>query len=303
MKKILLPFLLLVLALFIIPASAGNYSTLGADYLNTDVTIFDSVTSVNYDVSGGSGDDLGSLAITKIEIYGLSSAKIVNFTLTQWNGVEHTGQINYTAYKLGDVGYSYYSLELDGESKAWEGLDVTPEKVFLTSYVKEEDTQKKGLLISEVSFINYILRDDKCVFSEASDIDRYPLKKITLASTSPVNVGITYADTEVVLDSMDNENIDVLAWIGNILSFAGSVGTIIFGLIYVFKLLFVDHLLSIIVLYESVCMAYSASQSRDIISFLRKFIRYNRALVEALIGFISVVISIFHKIIDAIKPF
>jgi hypothetical protein len=293
MKKILL---LLVLAIFIIPVSAGNYSSLGAGYLAGDVTTFEDVTNVEFDLSGE------GTVFTQVEIYKINQPGLIEFELTQGNGATHTGLVNYSV-EAGIINTCYFTLELDSDSKSWSGMDVTPEKVFLTSYARDEDTQQTGLLISEVSLINFILMDGKCVFSEVSDIEDYPLVKLTLTSTNPISVGVTYAETGTVQDAMDNENIDVLAWIGNILSFAGSAGTIIFGLIYVFKLLFVDHLLSIIVLYESVCMAYSASQSRDIISFLRKFVRYNRALVEALIGFISVVISIFHKIIDALKIF
>jgi len=294
MKKFLF-FSLLTLIFLFAPASAGNYSSLGAGYLAGDVTTFEDVTNIDFDLSGE-----GSV-FSQVEIFKINQPGVIEFTLTQGNGEVHSGLINYSVDEGFISNTCYFTLELNSDSKTWSGMDVTPEKVFLTSYARDEDTQITGLLLSEVSLINFILMDGKCVFTEVPDITEYPLVKLSLTSTAPISVGITYEDTKTVQGAMDNENINVLSWIGRLLEFAGSALDIVFSLIYVFKLIFIDHFLSVIVLYESVIVAYTASNSKDLISFLKKFIKYNRSLIDAIVGFIESVISIFSKIIQSLK--
>jgi len=294
MKKILL--FLLVLTLIIIPASAGNYTMLNVWSVDGETISFNDVNSISFDAAEQNS------AIAEITISGIQPAT-VDITLTQGNGAVHTGKIIYS--KSGVLGTTgEFTLQLNNESKSWSGLDVTLEKIYITAYVRDQDLNQDGLMITDGWIGSTLGGYTNSVFSAIPDIGDFPITKVSIScADDKINAVIKYAEIADVKEEIKDEDFSILSWLGTLFSFVTSAGEIVFSLIYVFKLLFVDHLLSIIVLYESVCMAYAAHQSRDIISFLRKFVRYNRALVEALIGFISVIISIFHRIIDAIKPF
>ncbi|WOF15994.1 hypothetical protein F1737_04390 [Methanoplanus sp. FWC-SCC4] len=293
-KYYLLLSLLLALAIFQ-PAAAGNYTSLEVWSVNGETISFSDINTIEFDAAEKHS------AIAEVTLSGIQPGTI-DLKFHQLNGNVIPGQILYTRSGVLDS-TGEYTLALGNESKSWSGLENYLDKIFLAAYVKDLDSNEIGLLITDVWIGNTVSGYANSVFSSVPDLGNFPVTKIEITSSDKIRVDIKYAEFGEVQKEIKDEDFNVLSWMGRLFEFVANAGGILFQIIAIFKFLFIDHFLSIIVLYESVCMAYAAANSRDIFSFCKKLIRYNKALFEAIIGFINVIISIFHKIIDAIKIF
>ena len=300
-KSFIIIFLLL---LIVVPAAAvdsGNYTSLSVYNANTDSISFDDVSVVSYN----SMSETEAEAITELTFSGVRPGTY-DLTLTQANGNEHSGQIIYeTSGILGSSGN--WTLTLDGYSHSWSGINVEPlGKIFLGTYAQNIDTNEKGLIIVDGWIGNTILGtvtgQYNCVFAPESTIDTYPIIQVDVSGTDNFNLLISYGDYESVTQEIKNNDLSFWDYIGNLFSFVGDIAGILFAIMAAFKFIIIDHFFQIIVFYEVLVMAYSAGKSRDIFSFGKKVIRYNKALFEAILGFIKVIVGIFHYLIDSLKP-
>lgn len=298
--------LLLLSLLIIAPAAAevtlGNYTTIDVYQQQKGSIQFENV----YDAAFNSISDTNVDAISNIEFYNIHPGTY-DFTLTQANGNTHTGQIFYnTSGILGTT--AEWTLTLDGESHSWDtvvNVDIVG-KVFIATYAMNMDTSQKGLLLMDAwggqTVIGYITGNYNCVFVDENSIVEYPITQVDVTGTDPFYLQVSYGNYDDISGELQKEPTNIWTWINNILGFVGSVGDIIFAITYAFKFIIVDHFFQIIVFYEVLVMAYSAGTSRDIFSFGKKMMRYNKALFEAILGLIKIVMEIFHRLIDALKP-
>lgn len=289
------PSIIFVLILLFIPSavSAGNFT-------NTD-TISGFETQTYREVGSNINWDLSAqgYAITSIQLSIYDIPSDTNFILYMLDGSTHQGKITYSNRSLISCDIT---LDLDGNSKFWTyyspgAIDLL--STYIGTYAKNADTGEFGILLAEkwITFTNI----ENYVFSPDPQIAAYPISSIEIIGTGKVSAVITYAEIGTVQKSITTDDFSIFDWAGQLFSFVGSISAIIFSLIAAFKFIVIDHWFSLIVLYESVTMAYAASQSRDIFSFCRKFFRYNKALFEVIIGFIAIIIQIFHRLIDALK--
>lgn len=282
-------------------AAAGNYTSLNVWTQSADTIIFSDVSVVSFDAF-----EQDAAAISEVTIFGINPGTYT-LVFSQANGHIHTGSIIHeSSGLLGSSGN--WTLMLDGYSHSWTGLNLQVlGEMYIATYAQDIDTGQKGLIIVDGwignTIIGTVTGQYNCVFSPDSSLAAYPVTQFEMYGTDEFTVTIGYGDYESVSEEISNEDISVWSWVGNITGFVGNIGNILFISIGIFKFIFVDHFFSIVVLYESVAMAYSASKSRDIFTFVKRFVRMNKALFEIIIGFISVIISIFHRIIDALKPF
>jgi len=136
-----------------------------------------------------------------------------------------------------------------------------------------------------------------------------PMTKITMISDKEVNVKIgttdylSFAEGYIEFQNIQTGNYTDTFTIWNLLEFAQGSFVIVSGVVYYFKLIFIDNGLLTFALFEAFALAWSAGTSRNIWSFYRKFIRVHVALFEFLLNVIRTVIEIFYMIIQAIKPF
>jgi len=294
--KACLIVLILLLALVVVtPTAAGNFTnadTVNAGYVSDIYS--ESGTSIHYDLSAD------GYAVTLLQITVYHRPSTTDFTLYMLDGSTHAGSITYSnlTYLSCDI-----TLTLDGNSEHWTyyapgGVDVL--NTYLGTYATNSDTGELGILLAEewITFTNI----DNYVFSPDSQIATYPISAVDISASDEVKATITYAYIDTVQKNINNTDLSLWEWVGQLFSFVGNIGVILFSLIAAFKFIVIDHWFALIVLYESVTMAYAASQSRDIFSFCRKVFRYNKALFEVVIGFINIIIDIFHKLIDALKP-
>ena len=293
-KACLIVLVLLALVL-ITPAAAGNFTN--ADTVNTGYVsdiYSESGTSIHYDLSAD------GYAVTQLQITVYHRPSTTDFTLYMLNGGTHAGSITYSnlTYLSCDI-----TLTLDGNNKYWTyyapgGVDVL--NTYLGTYATNSDTGELGILLAE-EWIS-LTGIDNYVFSPDPQVATYPISAIDISASEEVKATITYAKIDTVQKNIKNDDLSIWEWIGQLFSFVSSIGEILFSVIAAFKFIVIDHWFALIVLYESVTAAYAASQSRDIFSFVRKFFRYNKALFEVILGLINVIINIFHKLIDALKP-
>jgi hypothetical protein len=299
-KACLIVLVLLALVL-ITPAAAGNFTN--ADTVNTGYVsdiYSESGTSIHYDLSAD------GYAVTQLQITVYHRPSKTDFTLYMLDGSTHAGSITYSNLTTLTCDIT---LILDGNNKHWTyfapGFDRIPGGVdllntYIGTYATNSDTGELGILLAEewISLTNI----DNYVFSPDSQVSTFPISAIDISASQEVKATITYAYIDTVQKNIKNENKSLWEWIGQLFGFVGNVGEILFSVIAAFKFIVIDHWFALVVLYESVTMAYAASQSRDIFSFVRKFFRYNKALFEVILGFITIIIDIFHKLIDVLKP-
>lgn len=290
------PFIIFLLILLLIPSavSAGNFTNTDAimSGLISDTYLAEG-TDIHYDLS-----DQG-YAVTAIQLSIYHRPSETEFTLNMLDGSTHQGSITYSNLSLMSCDIT---LDLDSYSKHWTyyspgGIDLL--NTYIGTYATNADTGELGILLAE-EWISYT-DINNYVFSPDPQISVYPIKSVDISASERVSALITYAEIGTVQTSITTDNKSIFEWFGKLFDFVSSVSDIIFSTMAVFKFIVIDHWFSLIVLYESVTMAYAASQSRDIFSFSRKVFRYNKALFEAIIGFIAIIIQIFHRLIDALK--
>ena len=143
---------------------------------------------------------------------------------------------------------------------------------------------------------------------------------VVFASTTPANVEIYYSsysdwvntsqsysvgDITGILGDIGQQVrnlIENVPYAGELLDIFDTLYVITSGLIYYFKLIFIDNGLLTFALFESFTLAWAAGTSRNIWSFYRKYIRVHRELFEFLLGFVRGIIGIFAEIVNALKP-
>lgn len=295
MKKII--FTVFFILLLVSIATAGNYSTLTGYNLGEQKT-FEDITYLSFDASEYDS------AVTEITIYYINPNSRVDFVFTQWDNTDHSGYINYTKDALSGT----YEIDIDGYSKTWTGAELPIAlggKQYFSTYGRDLDTNEKGLILSEVWIGDIFTFSPNAVFSPVSNIEQYPIKEIYFASTDQISIIIRYQELDTAIDYITEgaDNSNFLTWIANLVSFIGEVIGIIWIFVDIFKFIFIDHFLEIITLYITITSAYCAGTSRDLMSFLKKWVGFQKKLIEALIGFIMAIINIFYMIINALIPF
>jgi hypothetical protein len=91
---------------------------------------------------------------------------------------------------------------------------------------------------------------------------------------------------------------DILSFFESLMGLLGSV----FAVFVIIEYIFVEHFFEIVIFYEVILLAYSAANSRDIISFSKKFIKSNMALFDFFMRLVGILVEITTRIIQALKP-
>lgn len=288
-------FILLLLSLMLCPAvmAGGNFTNADTwlEGQENQIAQFNSQTDVYFDLTDQ------NQAITLITLDDIVPGRI-DFILTMGSGEQHTGYIEYSR----DLVTASYDIGLDGNTKEWSALDNFLTKAYISTYATNQDTQTDGILLYESWFSN-LANLENYVFSPDPYISYFPITKLEIHSENPIKTTVSYASTVYVQQNIaeGTGSLIFFDWIWQMINFVGKVFGIIPALLSVFYFLFVTHFFDIIVLYEIVIMAYTAHNSRDMISFMRKFVRYNVNFLNFWIGFVDKIIEIFFKIIQALK--
>jgi hypothetical protein len=292
MKKIIFFSLLILICLF--PAvSAGNFTNadtwISGDH-NTE-TQFKDQTDIIFDLS--SQDKAISLIILDNIIPGE-----ISFTLTMGSGEQYEGYIHYSRELL----TASFDIGLGSQSHNWSSLENFLTKAYISTYATNQDTGQDGILLYESWFTNLNNLENYC-FQPDPYISSFPITKIEIHSDNPITATIAYADISYVQKDIEEGtgSTSYLKWLSDLINFVSRIFTVIPTILYVFYFIFIKHFFEIIVLYEIVLVSYTAYNSRDMVSFFKKFIDYNTKFVDFWIGFVNKILDIFYKIIQSLK--
>ena len=250
--------------------------------------------------------------VTSVDYQPPSGKVIVEVIHNVDDPVNVTGVIYYGTqslnYKISYVRPNFYTsriyLELGNENTTIENYDILglPKTVVIKLSVNNTGTVFMSLYYDS----GQLFKPGVGVVVQNAAYS--PINRIVLASTKEIDVEIGIVGYNEYLQGLEetiNEatgNYTNIYTIWNLLEFAHGSFVIISGVVYYFKLIFIDNGLLTFALFEAFTLAWSAGTSRNIWSFYRKYINVHRSLFEFLINLIERVVSIFYKIIQAIKP-
>ena len=147
---------------------------------------------------------------------------------------------------------------------------------------------------------------DHYLFESAQSVAATPIWKVAITNatyntyvyTCTDEDWATYAGKSIgySLDFWEEQSQESADLLDAIWGFAGTLWMIIL----VAKYFFIDHFFELVVLYEVVIMAYTAQGSRDIISFLRKFVRAQTKLFGAVLRLLEMLVNIVVKLIPGL---
>lgn len=283
--------LVILLAIVVSPASAEitliNGGVLGSQ------TIEISGSALDVDVA-----EIGPYGIIDAYIYEVSPGTTVMVTLSRPNGDTWTGSYGHRI--SGVTGNVSYSLGSSVTSREYLAI-IPADCMFWVGYAADSVSETSGIALIDLPSHS----SDAC-YVQVPYIDSLPITKIHLSTDNGDEIRIVahYAKTSAVSEHV-NQDLNQKSWteyLSQLLEIATGFLTAILVLFAVFKFVFLDHFVAVLVLFESVTIAYAASQSRGFIPFIQKFWRYNEGLVTFLLKFMSYVLDFFYRIIQALKP-
>jgi hypothetical protein len=299
MKILHLACLIILSCLLIIgSASAGNFTSStyndGSTYEYTNTG-----NEVHFDLS----DD--GFAIINFEFTVYNRPSTTDFTLTMLDGSTHVGSI---VYSNNTFSSGATTLTLDGSSKYWSygtifWTDIN--NLYISTYAKNTDTGDLGILLAEKRHIFSSLTNKyHYVFSPENIITEYPISKVDINSTgSDLYTFIRYQHIEKVKTKITTEtDTSILGYATQLYNFVLSTITLVYEIMSVFVTIIMGHYFQIFVLYECVVIAYTCNQyrNRDIVSWFKKFIKYQLAFIYFIFDFINIILEIFSKVVDTL---
>lgn len=277
--------------------SAGNFTSAtynaGSTYQYTNTG-----DEVHFDLS----ED--GFAVINIDFRIYNRPSTTDFTLTMLDGSTHTGSI---VYSNNTFSSGATTLTLDGSSKYWTYSTIfwtDYQNLYVNTYAKNTDTGDLGILLAEKGFLSSLTNIDHYVFSPDNIITESPISKVDITSTgSDLYTFIRYQPIEEVKTKIITEtDPSVLGYATQLYDFVIKTITLLYDIMSVFVTIIVTHYFELFVLYECVVIAYTADQyrNRDIISWLKKFMKYQIAFVYFIFDFINIVLEIFSKIVQTL---
>jgi len=164
---------------------------------------------------------------------------------------------------------------------------------------------------SQESYEIALIYDDGSLFKKGISIldDVLPqsaIYRVVLISNNPVTVKIGILSYDAYIggweETTKQPGESSIFNVQNLLAFAEGSYCIIANIIYYFNLIFIDNGLLTFALFEAFVLAYSATTSRNIFAFYRRYINAHKALFEFLVWLIDKIVRIFTSIINALKP-
>jgi hypothetical protein len=290
------PHIFILLAFLIV---AGMIvSPVCAYYSQMEILVSDDVANITQ----SHFNDVTSMAFENpsLAIYGINIKQRIDtttsITMIYGNDSVVTGS---TIYTLVFPLYSNRTVELNGESESQYFTDYFQfgQQEFVVSYASNI-SDSDGSLISNGFMIHnpaYIGQNIRAYFP-VSGFSTNLIKAVTITSDKNIDVVVLAAPADIVLKYSNSTDIPVLGVAQDWINFTISIGAqalgfvlILFGVIRFF---FIDNLLLTIALYLGVSLAYSAVSSRNIFQFYKKFIRFQRSMLDFMIQLWNYLIQI-----------
>lgn len=268
---------MMVMCMIASPVSAASYTLTGVPILYKDKidVNYQGVSEVTHDASE-TGRKIALIQFT------IPSESTVSFTLYYGNDSTVSGS---SENHHVDLTRTSSTVTLGGDSMTYTYIDTQPFYDFnLAGYARDADnSSRNGFLIYS---LNYgALDNNLAAFYEVANPGQNTIYKITATGTKNFDMYITDANPADVSAGASKSIVDVIAdWINFAIGIAFLVYDVVTGLFYWLKFFFVDNLGMTIALYLSISMAYSASTSKNIFQFFKKFFSDQRKLFEFILG-------------------
>lgn len=279
--------LLLLLSILAYPASADI--TLNSAGVAGSQTLEMSGSNLDVDVS-----EIGlGYGIVEIYIHEVSPGTNVSFTLSRSNGETWSGSYQHTISGItGNVTRHFGDLSASQEYVAVIPVDNS----FWIGYASDLDANTEGIALADVGS-----HPSDALYLPILYIDSLPITRIQLSTDTgdEIRIFAHYASASAISQHINDGS---TPWLDQLLEATDGFLVIVLTLFAAFKFVFLDHFLAIIVLFESITLAYAASQSNGFIPFVQKFWRYNEAFIFFILKFMSYIVNFFYRIIQAIKP-
>lgn len=299
-----LPLVLLVLVLLVAPAAA-TITPIGAQLPDAQFVTADGSTVI-FDLA----DLAPGHAMTTLTIRGIHVGESAQISLYQGDRLACTGIASYQAAGLCGMTHGNISLALGNSLVSWEELapgGSWRSLILVIRYAMDRsesgDLVSTGLLLSNHPPGGQ--SQDQYAYQAVAGILNSPITRVEVVSSdgTELTVTINHSDAGLLKPALtEHSEAKPENFIGKLSSFVFSVLNIIMVGIVVFKFVFIDHFFEVVVFYESIALAYAASQSRSLIVFFQKFAHYNERLIYFLMRVVQFVVDFFYKIIQSLKP-
>jgi hypothetical protein len=286
---ILLLAVLVLAGMIISPVAAASYTLTGYQEFNVLDVQKDEYTNVQSVTFDKSEEDK---AITLIH-FKVPQDHQVDFTIYYGTGATVTG----SASNVWDVSIfpattTTSSITFDGVTKSYSYFDTNPSwDYYLSGYARNNEDNTTGLIVYSAGYGSF--DNDLAVFKAVPNLGTNLIYRVDLSSDTTFDVDISYGSKSQVAATVSKDIIGVAGdWISFALSIAGSVLALVLAVFGLIKFFFIDNILLVIALWIGVTMAYSATSSKDIFGFYKKFFKLQRTLLDFIVGLWNTLVQI-----------
>jgi hypothetical protein len=289
--KVILLAVLLLAGMIISPVSAVTYTRTATPInglMEHDHVFVKDTYSTSFDASPEGKAVLETYFI-------VPSEGQVDFTLYYGTGSTVSGYME-NHHESGIFGFAYTNstVSINGVTKSYTYGDVVPlTELTITGYAYETNNNSvTGFLVSSYDYGGF-LGNDLAAFYSVSSIQNNLIYRIDATGTDSFSMEIVEAPQSTVTDAVSRSVFDAFNdWVNFAMGIARQLMDFVLMLFGIIKFLFIDNVLLVIALWISVTMAYSAISSKDIFGFYTKFFRYQRALLDFIVGLWNILVQI-----------
>jgi hypothetical protein len=294
--KAILLAVVLVLGMIVSPVCAESaYTLTGYQEFNVfDVQkdLFSNVYNLTFDKSQQ------DKAITLIH-FKVPQEHAVSFTLYYGSGNTASGSAsNVWNISIIPPHSTTSTIVFNGETKQYSYVDTNPDYDYYLSGYARDNTNQTGLIVYNAGYGGF--DNDLAIFKPVSNPAVNLIYKVVLSCDAPFDVDISYGSKGDVADSVSKTAFQTgNDWLNFGLMVGGSILGFVSAAFAWIKFIYMGNLLLVIALWFSVSMAYSATTSKDIWGFYKKFFGLQRSFFTFMFLIWQTVVSIIAQMIQA----
>lgn len=304
MRRFVTFFTLLLLAFLLIPTVSATYNITGyasLGYLISDLQKdeYTDIRILDYDALADSQD-----AIILVH-FKVPSNSYVNFTIhygSAGSTVSGWAENHLTSFYGVSTPWTVSTIHFNGETKSYTFFDTNPEYDYnLAGYARTLPNDTAGIIVYHAGYGSF--DNDLAIYmplSSTGSLAQYLINRIELSSPTNFDVDITHGPYDTVAKSATTTPLDEIPeLVSDLVSFVLSTGEFLYDFVSTLfrwlKFFFVENLAMTTALYLALSMAYSASRSKDIFAFFKRFISDQVKLYQFIVWCWDSFISIIHN--------
>jgi hypothetical protein len=288
---ILLLAVLVLAGVIVSPVSAITYTRTATPInglMEHDHVFINNTVSTTFDASPNGKAILEAYFIVPSEAQ-------VDFTLYYGSGGSVSGYME-NHHESGIFGFAYTNstVSINGVTKSYTYGDIVPlTELTITGYAYETGNNTvTGFLVSSYDYGGF-LGNDLAAFYPVNVINNNLIYRIDATGTDSFNMEIVEASQSTVSNAVSRSALDAFNdWVNFSIGIASQLMGFVLMLFGIIKFFFIDNILLVIALWIGVTMAYSAISSKDIFGFYKKFFKFQRTLLDFIVGLWNTLVQI-----------